>query len=121
MTAVAAAAAALPPSRPEAWKSASGFGFRDLLDIINPLQHIPIVSAVYRYLTGDRPGEAAQMAGDALYGGPVGVAVGLIGAATEDSQGHDLGERGLISLFGPEHGAAAATAVASAAPAASTP
>lgn len=110
------AAAALPPAHPQAWKSASGFGFRDLLDIINPLQHIPVIGSVYRYLTGDRPGEAAQMAGDALYGGPIGVAFGLIGAATEDAKGHDLGERGLIALFGPEHGSAAATAVAAAAP-----
>jgi hypothetical protein len=30
-----------------------GFGFDDFLDIINPLQHLPPISLVYRELTGD--------------------------------------------------------------------
>lgn len=91
------------------------FGFRDILDIVNPLQHLPIVSSIYRWLTGDRPGEAAQIAGDALYGGPIGVAFSLVGAVTEDKQGHDLGEQALAAVFGPgDQG----TAVADTAPAA---
>jgi hypothetical protein len=34
--------------RTHAWKAgkAGSFGFRDLLDIVNPLQHIPLVSAI---------------------------------------------------------------------------
>ena len=64
-----------PPGRHGA--TPSSFGFRDLLDIVNPLQHLPIISSIYRWLTGDRPGEAAEIAGDALYGGPIGVAFGL--------------------------------------------
>ena len=55
-----------------------GFGFRDILDIVNPLQHLPIIGSVYRWLTGDRPGAVAQIAGDALYGGPIGAAVGFV-------------------------------------------
>ena len=31
-----------------------GFGFDDVLDAINPLQHIPIVSTIYRAITGDK-------------------------------------------------------------------
>ena len=30
-----------------------GFTFLDMLDIINPLQHIPVVSTLYRAITGD--------------------------------------------------------------------
>ena len=30
-----------------------GFTFSDLMDIINPLQHIPVVSSIYRSLSGD--------------------------------------------------------------------
>ncbi|MGB6086494.1 MAG: hypothetical protein WBF74_07845, partial [Parvibaculum sp.] len=36
--------------------SAGEFGFSDFLDVINPLQHIPIVSSIYRELTGDELG-----------------------------------------------------------------
>ena len=30
-----------------------GFTFLDFLDIINPLQHIPIIGTLYRQMTGD--------------------------------------------------------------------
>jgi hypothetical protein len=113
--ATAAAATAPAPSSFHAWKDAKGFGFRDLLDIINPLQHLPIIGSIYRWATGDRPGEAAQVAGDALYGGPIGVGISLLSASLQDSQGHDLGERALAYVFGPSD--KQATAVASATPA----
>ncbi|MBT5013959.1 MAG: hypothetical protein HON02_05865, partial [Rhodospirillaceae bacterium] len=32
---------------------ADGFTFLDFLDIINPLQHIPVVGSLYRDMTGD--------------------------------------------------------------------
>ncbi len=112
-TAVTAAATPTASTSRTAWHNPGGFSFRDLLDIINPLQHLPIISSIYRYVTGDRPGEAAQIAGDALYGGPIGVAVSLASAVTEDAQGHGLGEQALAALFGPS---TKDTAVASAAP-----
>jgi len=114
--AVAAAGPAPAPSSAfHAWKDPKGFGFRDLIDIVNPLQHLPIIGSIYRWVTGDRPGAAAQIAGDALYGGPIGVGVSLLSAATEDSQGHDVGERVIAAIFGPSD--ANATAVAAVAPA----
>ena len=30
-----------------------GFSFLDVLDIINPLQHLPVISTLYRQVTGD--------------------------------------------------------------------
>jgi hypothetical protein len=45
-----------------------------LFDIINPLQYIPLVSNIYREITGDDIGGTARMIGGALFGGPVGFA-----------------------------------------------
>ena len=46
-----------------------GFGFLDVLDMINPLQHLPIVSTIYRNLTGDTIKPVAQVVGGAAFGG----------------------------------------------------
>ncbi|HUK00434.1 MAG TPA: hypothetical protein VLV85_19435 [Stellaceae bacterium] len=118
--ALPAASAPISPPAPQArtaWHNASGFSFRDILDIINPLQHLPIIGSVYRWLTGDRPGAVAQVAGDALYGGPIGAAVGFVGTALEDNSGRDVGERVLTAMFG-SHDNPSGTAVAAAAPSA---
>ncbi len=88
------------PMARTAWHNASGFSFHDILDIINPLQHLPVIASVYRWLTGDRPGAVAQVAGDALYGGPIGAAVGFVSTALEDNSGRDVGERVLTAVFG---------------------
>ena len=56
-----------------------GPSFSDLLDIINPLQHIPIINTLYQKLTGDEEGAAADVAGGALWGGLIGVVVLLGG------------------------------------------
>lgn len=60
-----------------------GLQFRDLLDIVNPLQHIPGVSQVYRKLTGDDIKPAMALAGGALFGGPIGAAMSAAGLALE--------------------------------------
>ncbi|WP_417674570.1 hypothetical protein [Roseibium sp.] len=58
---------------------AQGFGFKDFLDVINPLQHIPGVSELYRAMTGDEISDGARYSGNALYGlalgGPIGFSV----------------------------------------------
>ncbi|MBN9556226.1 MAG: hypothetical protein J0I26_01700, partial [Alphaproteobacteria bacterium] len=73
------APAALPGPAPAAKTAASGrggedsgFSFADLLDVINPLQHIPIVSTIYRAITHDTIKPAERIAGDTLYGGVIG-------------------------------------------------
>jgi len=88
--------------RSHAWKAGAGgsFGFRDLLDIVNPLQHIPVVSAIYRRLTGDMPGNVAELAGDALFGGPIGLGVGLFSIAFKEETGEEPGEMALGLLRG---------------------
>jgi hypothetical protein len=51
-----------------------GFNFRDVLDLVNPLQHIPVIGNIYRSLTGDIAAPAIRIAGGALFGGPLGAA-----------------------------------------------
>jgi hypothetical protein len=51
------------------------FGFSDLVDIVNPLQHIPVVSNLYQSATGDTMGAIAQIIGGGIFGGPIGALV----------------------------------------------
>lgn len=71
------------------------FGFFDLIDIINPLQHIPLVNLAYRAITGDEIRPALQIVGGAIFGGPLGAASGLINAMVEDQTGQSLAENAL--------------------------
>ena len=102
--------------RSRAWNG-DEFSFHDVLDIINPLQHIPVISNIYRYLTGDTIGAIPRIAGDTLYGGPIGFVAGLFGAALKKESGKDVGET-MVALATGDDGAGStpggtATAVAS--------
>lgn len=74
------------------------FGFYDLLDMVNPLQHIPLVSHLYRKLTGDEIKSAPMVIGGAIFGGPVGVASGLANVIVREETGTDIAGNAL-SLF----------------------
>ncbi len=58
-----------------------GLTFGDVLDLINPLQHIPVIGALYRKITGDVIDPAIRIAGGALFGGPIGAAVASVAVA----------------------------------------
>ena len=60
------------------------FGFADMIDMINPLQHIPFVGQIYRSITGDVIKPAMEIVGGALFGGPLGAATGAVSAAIGD-------------------------------------
>ncbi len=99
---------------------ADGLSFDDVLDSLNPLQHIPVVSTLYRELTGDEISTGARLAGGSLYGGPIGLFTAAVDSASTESTGKDVGERALAYLFGEEGGAPApdsGTAIAAAPPA----
>ena len=82
--------------------------FSDLLDVINPLEHIPIVSAIYRAASGDTISPGARVAGDALYGAAMGVAsmgLSLVGAVGDEvftaaNGGTSAAQMVVASLFG---------------------
>ena len=66
------------------------FSFKTILDTINPLQHIPIVSSLYRELTGDTIGAAARIAGGTLFGGAIGFVVSAVNAVVDGLSGKDI-------------------------------
>lgn len=68
-----------------------GFEFTDVLDVINPLQHIPGVGMIYRSLTGDEIGNGARVAGGGLFGGVFGLAGAAIDAVVDAVTGDDTG------------------------------
>lgn len=80
--------------------ASSGPSFADLIDTLNPLQHIPVVAQIYRHLTGDTIGPVARVAGGALYGGPVGLVVSVLDAAVAEETGSDVGEHMIAALTG---------------------
>jgi hypothetical protein len=83
----------------ELWQNKKeGISFSDLLDIVNPLQHIPVVSTVYRMITGDEIGVGARMAGSVLYGGPMGLLGAGVVAAVEEATGDKI-EGHLAAIF----------------------
>ena len=92
-------------------KTESGFGFGDFLDIINPLQHIPLVSTIYRHLTGDKIGTPEKIAGDTLYGGLTGFLSSVGDAIFKEVTGKSVGDTVYAALIGDDDGP---TAVASA-------
>lgn len=69
-----------------------GFSFGDLIDIVNPLQHIPVVSTFYRETTGDEISAAPRMMGSTLFFGPLGFASALANVVVEENTGMDIGE-----------------------------
>jgi hypothetical protein len=78
----------------------SGFSFHDLLNIVNPLQHFPIVSTLYRKLTGDTIKPLERLAGDTLYGGWIGLASSVANLVFEKATGKDFGDTVLALVDG---------------------
>jgi len=81
------------------WGS-DGFDFKDVLDIINPLQHIPVVSSIYRAVTGDEMAPAPRAIGGAVYGGPIGLLAAVANSMVEAETGSDIGETAIAALGG---------------------
>lgn len=77
-----------------------GFSFGDILDAVNPLQRIPIVSDIYRQVTGDTQSTGSNLAGGALFGGVLGFAVSFINSIVEEQTGKTIGGNMLALLQG---------------------
>jgi hypothetical protein len=82
--------------------------FDDFLDMVNPLQHIPVVSSIYRAVSGETINPISRIAGDTLYGGIFGLAaagLGAIGAIgdevlTASNGGQSASSTVIAALFG---------------------
>ena len=70
--------------------SDDAFGFEDLVDIVNPLHHIPLVNIVYQNLSGDTIKPAGRIIGGAVFGGFVGAAAGIANVIVEEETGKDM-------------------------------
>ena len=70
----------------------SDFTFDDLLSIVNPLQHIPVVSTLYRSLTGDTIKPFERIVGDTLYGGVWGGVSAVANVVYQEATGKDFGQ-----------------------------
>ncbi|MGH6718609.1 MAG: hypothetical protein ACREER_04775 [Alphaproteobacteria bacterium] len=98
-------------------QAAGTFGFADLLDIVNPLQHLPVIGMLYREWTGDEISGPARILGDTLFGGPLGLIVGVIESIIESTTGETVGAHLYAAAFGGDEPAPPPpVALASAAP-----
>ena len=77
---------------------AASFSFRDVLDIINPLHHIPIIGSIYRAVTGDEIKAPARILGGGIFGGIIGAVVGVINTVLSKVTGKDAGEHVMASF-----------------------
>jgi hypothetical protein len=80
------------------WESDDGASFGDLLDAINPLHHLPVVSQIYRAVTDDAIGLAPRLIGAAIFGGPLGFLIAGISAFFEQISGGTVSEHALALL-----------------------
>ena len=74
------------------WSNEDGPTFAEFLDIINPLQHIPVVSTIYRAITGDQISTGSRFLGGMLFGGPAGAIAAGVASLFEEASGGDLGQ-----------------------------
>ena len=88
------------------------FGFLDLVDMINPLQHIPVVGTIYRALSGDQIKPISQIIGGAAFGGPLGAVGGIANALVQTSTGKDIGGNVMGMVMGAPKDADTTIAVA---------
>lgn len=75
-----------------------GFTFGDLIDVVNPLQHIPVLSTIYRALSRDTIAAAPRLLGGALFGGVIGAAAAAANTLLEQVTGKDVGDHVLTLL-----------------------
>lgn len=79
-------------------KSDDKFGFADIIDMINPLQHIPLVNMAYQNITGDEIKPMSQIVGGAVFGGALGAGSALANVIIEAETGKDIGGHALAMV-----------------------
>ncbi len=84
------------------WEN-SKMGFGDFVDIINPLQHLPVIATIYRNRTGDTLGFASRVIGGALWGRIGGFVTGAVNGVVDWLTGKDIGDHIYSAFFGNSH------------------
>lgn len=83
------------------------FGWDDVVDLINPLQHIPLVNIAYRHFTGDQENGSAELLGGIAFG-PLGALSAIADLAVRSTTGRDIGENVIAMVTGSDKADAAA-------------
>ena len=68
------------------------FSFGDVIDMINPLQHLPVIGTLYRKFTGDTIKPMSDIIGGAIFGGPVGAVASTMNVVVKSTTGKDIAE-----------------------------
>lgn len=98
-----------------ATKTGGGDGesfFHHILDVVNPLQHLPVIGTIYRAITGEHIGPVEKIAGDALYGGLWGAVTSVADVAFEAVTGKSVEDTALAWLKGDDAAAVASKVTA---------
>jgi hypothetical protein len=82
--------------------------FHHLLDVVNPLQHLPIIGTIYRAITGEHIGTVEKIAGDTLYGGLWGAVSSIADVAFEGITGKSM-EDTVLAWFKSDNSTAVAS------------
>ena len=78
----------------------NGPSFGDVVDAINPLNNIPVISDLINGDSADKPSVASKLAGGLLYGGPIGFAASLINEIFTEATGHGVAGSVVAALSG---------------------
>ncbi len=81
--------------------------FGSLIDVINPLQQLPVVGDIYRAMTGDTISSGARILGGTLFGGPVGFLLALANEVVQSATGSDISGNMLTAMTTPAKHASA--------------
>jgi hypothetical protein len=76
-------------SEAESFWGKDGFTFGDVVDMFNPLQHLPFVSKYYREHADDDACEGSKLIGGALFGGLFGGAAGVLSSIANSAVRHE--------------------------------
>lgn len=74
-------------------------GWDDVADLVNPLQHIPLISIAYRAVTGDRIYGAASLLDIGF--GPIAGAGTVLQLAYQSTTGETFENQAIAAIFGP--------------------
>ena len=95
--------------------------FDHLWDVVNPLQHLPVIGTIYRAATGDRLDPVEKIAGGTLYGGLWGAVSAVAGLAFESLTGKSVEDTVMAWLDGDDEAAPTRIAAANITPQLSLP
>lgn len=101
-----------PQNAEQAFFGKDGLTFGDIVDAVNPLNHIPVVSDLMGGASEEKPSVAAKLIGGALLGGPIGFIASLANCIFEQATGHGVAGAVVAALSGETTDAATQLAAA---------